>query len=72
MFLNVGDNILVLQERAVVLEVDGLCLLGQDSDLAAGGIVTLLEAGEGVGGASLEPEFGAQVGPVDLGSSRSL
>ena len=40
-------------------EIDVLGLVGEDLDLAARGIVALLEAREGVCGASLEAEFGA-------------
>lgn len=72
LLLDVGDDVLVLQDGAVVLEVDGLGLLGELLDLAARGIVALLEGGQGVGSASLEAELGAQVGPVDLESGGSL
>lgn len=43
MVLDLVDDGLVLQDAAVVGEVDGLGLLGQDLDLAAGVIVALLE-----------------------------
>lgn len=53
-------------------EVDLLGLLGQDLDLAARIIVALLEGLEGLGGGATEAEFGAQVGPVDLGGGAAL
>lgn len=59
LLLDIGDDVLVLQDRLVVCEVDVLGLVGEDLDLAARGIVALLEAREGVCGASLEAEFGA-------------
>ena len=59
LLLNVGDDVLVLQDAAVVREVDGLGLLGEDLDLAARVIVALLEVGEGLGGIASEAQFGA-------------
>jgi hypothetical protein len=41
--LDLVDDSLVLQDTAVVGEIDGLGLLGKDLDLAAGVIVALLE-----------------------------
>ena len=72
LLLNVVDNGGVLQDGAVVGEVDLLGLLGQDLDLAARIIVALLEGLEGLGGGATEAEFGAQVGPVDLGGGAAL
>ena len=72
LLLDVVDDGGVLQDGAVVGEVDLLGLLGQDLDLAARVIVALLEGLEGLGGAATEAEFGAQVGPVDLGGGAAL
>lgn len=72
LLLDVGDDVLVLQEAAVVGEVDGLRRLGEDLDFAARVIVALLEVGEGLGGIASQAELGAQVGPVDFEGSRTL
>ena len=72
LLLDVVDDGGVLQDGAVVGEVDLLGLLGQDLDLAARIIVALLEGLEGLGGGATEAEFGAQVGPVDLGGGAAL
>lgn len=72
LLLNVVDDGGVLQDGAVVGEVDLLGLLGQDLDLAARIVVALLEGLEGLGGGATEAEFGAQVGPVDLGGGAAL
>ena len=53
-------------------EVDVLGLLGEDSDLAAGVIVALLERLEGSGGVSLETELLGQLGPVELEGCAAL
>jgi hypothetical protein len=72
LLLDVVDDGGVLQDGAVVGEVDSLGLLGEDLDLAARIIVALLEGLEGLGGGATEAEFGAQVGPVDLGGGAAL
>ena len=72
LLLDVVDDGGVLQDGAVVGEVDLLGLLGQNLDLAARIIVALLEGLEGLGGGATEAEFGAQVGPVDLGGGAAL
>lgn len=72
LLLDVVDDGGVLQDGAVVGEVDSLGLLGEDLDLAARIIVALLEGLESLGGGTTEAEFGAQVGPVDLGGGAAL
>jgi hypothetical protein len=72
LLLNVVDDGGVLEDGAVVGEVDLLGLLGQDLDLAARVVVALLEGLQGLGGGAAEAEFGAQVGPVDLGGGAAL
>jgi hypothetical protein len=57
---------------AVVCEVDGLGLLGQNLHSAAGVVVALLEGSERRCGVTTEAEFGAKVGPVDLKGGRTL
>jgi hypothetical protein len=53
-------------------EVDGLGLLGQDLDLAAGVIVALLEGLKGGGGVATEAELLANLGPVELEGCAAL
>jgi hypothetical protein len=43
LLLDIVDDGLVLEDAAVVLEVDGLRLLGEDGNFAARIVVTLLE-----------------------------
>lgn len=59
LLLDVVDDGGVLQDGAVVGEVDLLGLLGQDLDLAARVVVALLEGLQGLGGGAAEAEFGA-------------
>jgi len=66
LLLDVVDNGLVLEDAAVVVEVDGLGLLGEDGDFATRIVVALLEGLEGSSGLTLEAELGAQLGPVEL------
>jgi hypothetical protein len=56
--LDLVDDGLVLQDAAVVGEVDGLGLLGQELDLAAGVVVALLEVLERSGGLAAKAERG--------------
>ena len=72
LLLDVVDDGLVLEDGAVVREVDVLGLLGEDGDLAAGVIVALLERLEGSGGVSLETELLGQLGPVELEGCAAL
>jgi hypothetical protein len=70
--LELVDDGLVLQDAAVVAEVNGLGLLRQDLDLAASIVVALLESLEGGGGLAAEAEGGRHLGPVDLESGAAL
>lgn len=70
--LDLVDDGLVLQDLAVVLEVDSLGLLRQDLNLAARIVVTLLEGLEGSSGLAAESEGAGQLGPVDLESGATL
>lgn len=72
LLLEVVDDVLVLQEAAVLGKVDSLWLVGEDLDLATGNIVALLECGKGLRSAASEAELGAQIGPVDLRGGRTL
>ena len=72
LLLDVVDDGGVLQDGAVVGEVDLLGLLGQDLDLAARVVVALLEGLESLSGGTTEAQFGAQVGPVDFGGGAAL
>jgi hypothetical protein len=62
----------VLEVGAVVREVDGLGLLGEDGDLAARIVVALLEVLEGRGRVAFETELGGQLGPVELEGGAAL
>jgi hypothetical protein len=70
--LNLVDNGLVLQDAAVVGEVDGGSLLGQQLDLAAGVLVALLESLEGGDRLTTQAEGGGHFGPVELEGGASL
>jgi hypothetical protein len=72
LLLNVVDHVLVLEDAAVLREVDRLRLVGKHLNPAARVIVALLEVGERGGGLASEAEFGTKVGPVDLGRGRTL
>jgi len=64
--LDLVDDGLVLERRAVVVEVDGLRRVGQHLDLAAGVVVALLEGLQAAGGLAAEAEGGGDFGPVDF------
>jgi hypothetical protein len=70
--LDLVDDSLVLQDAAVVGEVDFLGLLGEELNLAAGLIVTLLEGLQGGGGLAAEAERAGDLDPVDLESGATL
>lgn len=72
LLLDVVDDSLVLQDGAVLGEVDSLGLLGEDGDLAAGVIVALLERLEGGGSVATEAELLANLGPVELEGCAAL
>jgi hypothetical protein len=54
LLLNIVDDGLVLEDAAVVLEVDGLRLLGEDGDFAARVVVALLEGLKGSSSVAFE------------------
>ena len=72
LLLNVVDDGLVLEDAAVVAEVDRLRLLGEDLDPAAGVVMALLEGLEGLSGAATEAELLGQGSPVELLDSGAL
>lgn len=72
LLLDVVDDGGVLEDGAIVREVDLLGLLRQDLNLTARVVVALLEGLQGLGGGATEAEFGAQVGPVDLRGGAAL
>lgn len=70
--LDLVDNGGVLQDGAVVREVDGLGLLGEDGHFAAGVIVALLEGLKSGSSLALEAELRADLRPVDLEGGAAL
>lgn len=70
--LDLINDRLVLQDLAVVGEVDGLGLLGQHLNLAARIVVTLLEGLEGGGSLTAEAQRAGHLGPVKLEGSAAL
>jgi hypothetical protein len=72
LLLDVVDNGLVLEDAAVVLEIDGLRLLGEDGDLAARVVVALLELLESGSSVALEAQLRADLCPVKLEGGASL
>ena len=72
LLLDVVDDGLVLEDAAVVAEVDVGRLLGENSQLAARIVVALLEGLEGGGGLTLEAELGSELRPVELEGCAAL
>lgn len=72
LLLDVVDDGGVLQDGAVVREVDGLGLLGEHLDPALRIVVALLEGLEGLSGAAAQAEFLGQGGPVELRDGGAL
>jgi hypothetical protein len=72
LLLDVVDDLLVLEDAAVVAEVDVLVLLREDGDFAARVIVALLERLEGGGGLALEAQLRAELCPVELEGCAAL
>jgi hypothetical protein len=70
--LDLVDDGLVLQGLAVVREVDGLGLLGENSNLAAGIVVTLLESLQRRSGLAAKAQRAGDLGPVDFESGATL
>lgn len=63
---NLVDDALVLEDGAVVAEVDIGGLRFEDGEAALCVVVALLERGEGVEGITTEAKGGRETGPVDL------
>ena len=63
---NLINHLLVLQSRAVLAEIDGLSLGGEQVDLAAGVVVAFFEGLEAGGRLALEAEGGGDFGPVEF------
>jgi hypothetical protein len=70
--LDLGDDGLVLQDTAVVREVDLGGQLRQGLDLAAGVLVALLEGLQRGDGLAAQAEGGRDLGPVELEGGASL
>lgn len=66
LLLDIVDDGLVLEDAAVVGEIDGRGLLLELLDLSASVVVALLECNEGVGCAAFETELGTELGPVQF------
>lgn len=66
LLLYIVDDGLVLEDSAVVGEIDGGGVLLELLDLSAGVVVALLESNEGVGGAAFETELGTELCPVQF------
>lgn len=72
LLLDVVDDGLVLQDAAVMGEVDGLRLLGEQLNFATGIIVALLESLQGGGGAAFEAELAGKFRPVEFEGGAAL
>ena len=72
LLLDIVDDGLVLEDGAVVREVDGLGLLGQHGNLAAGIVIALLEGLKGCGCVAFEAELLTNLGPVELEGCAAL
>lgn len=70
--LDLVDDGGVLEDGAVVGEVNGLRLLGENGDLPARVVVALLEGLEGGGSAAFQTELRADLGPVELEGGAAL
>lgn len=70
--LDVFDDGLVFQCRAIVREIDILRLGLEEIDLATGVFIALLEGEEGGGSLALEAEGGGDFDPLDFEGSASL
>lgn len=72
LLLDVIDDGRVLENRAVVREVDGLGLLGEDGHFAARIIIALLEGLKGSSSVTTQTELGSKLGPVELEGGAAL
>jgi hypothetical protein len=70
--LDLVDDGLVLQDLAVGGEVDGLRLLGENLDLTAGIVISLLEGLQGRSRLTAKAQRAGHLGPVDLNSGATL
>jgi hypothetical protein len=66
------DDGLVLEDAAVVLEVDGLRLLGEHGNFTARVVVALLEGLKGGSSVAFEAQLRAELCPVELEGSATL
>jgi hypothetical protein len=72
LLLDVVDDSLVLENAAVVLEVDGRSLLGEDGDFATRVVVALLEGLESGSSVALKAQLRADLCPVELEGGAAL
>jgi hypothetical protein len=72
LLLDVVDDGLVLEDAAVVLEVDGLRLLGEHGNFTARVVVALLEGLKGGSSVAFEAQLRAELCPVELEGSATL
>lgn len=72
MLLDLVDDGLVLQDAAVVCEIDFLGRFGEDLDPATGIVVALLKGLEGGGGLTSQAEGLGDGGPVEFECCASL
>jgi hypothetical protein len=72
LLLDVVDDGLVLEDAAVVREVDGLGLLGEDGNFAARIVVALLEGLESGSSVAFEAQLRADLCPVELEGGAAL
>jgi hypothetical protein len=70
--LDLVDDLGVVEDGAVLLEVDGGGLLLQLLQAAAGVVVAFLEVGEGGGGGAAKGQLGGQFCPVEFGCCSGL
>jgi hypothetical protein len=70
--LDLVDDLGVVEDGAVLLEVDGGGLLLQLLETAAGVVVAFLEVGEGGGRCAAEGELGWEFRPVEFGCCSGL
>jgi len=71
-FFNLVDNSGIFKDGAVVREIDGGGLFGQDLHAATGVFVAFFEGLQGVGGLATETEGLCYFGPVELEGCTAL
>lgn len=72
LLLDVVNDGLVLEDAAVVGEIDGLRLLGENGYFAARVVIALLERLEGSGSLAFEAQLRTELGPVELKGGAAL